>query len=79
MSEPTHKIKLGCHWVDVPNEARWVSMDDCGSWSFHETKPKPAAFWGDWTMPCYYYSWDVAKSAPPKDWTQELYKIEREA
>jgi len=81
MSEITHKMKIGRRWVDVPNWAKWIAQDRDGMWWVYTRKPKLLRLLGEWDVSSFDYI-DIAgkliETTPPKDFTQELYKIERD-
>ena len=58
----------------VPEWANWMAQDRSGMWYFYQTKPKYVSLFGGWY---HEGEFDFAyKSEPPKDWTQELYRLE---
>ena len=59
--------------IVVPEWANWMAQDKSGEWCFYENKPKHGKmFWMHATGQA-----DLShRGIPPKDWTQELYKLE---
>ncbi len=74
----SYYIKLGRKQVEISDWAGWVACDPDGTWFEYKNKPVSQR----WHIPGY---WGCTKqfnflsvTKPPKDWTLELYQIERE-
>lgn len=61
--------------IEIPYWANWLAQDEDGNWYAYEKKPResPSNVW----LPVNGLEEIVAKSTPPKDWTQELWEIIR--
>ncbi len=73
------KIQIGRKQVEISDWCEFVAQNEDGAWYEYSIHPEPPC-----RNPC---SWDVSpfkgywkyltETKPPKDWTQEIYQIER--
>ena len=72
-------MKFGVHWIRVPFWAKYVAQDEDGVWHWFAAKPHVEYYdRGLWVYgPACCRTGIGYKSEPPKDFTQELYKIIR--
>ncbi len=75
-------IKLGRKQVDISDWAKWLGKDPQGLWVEFESKPIKSIADRGWMQrinkrDSSSYR-ELIETKPPKDWTQEVYQIERE-